>query len=1364
MTVTKEPQVDPTPDPHEPHGIVEEIREEIGHVVEHVPKPVRWTVRKLVLAIGLGLAGLVLLTVAAVLLYFANRTELLAKELVLFVNGTLASRTDVALEFDDIHGNPLREVKLVRPRVHFRDGDGPVLLEAPSIRLRYSPWALVTGNHRAIDIDVDRPVFRVGRRGDGTLRLPVWRASGKAPRRGASAFDVRLRVHGGALDAPEPLGDLAGLDLDAGIALASGTRVQVGNLSWKHGFYDTRDLRLRGEMTAGDTVRFTIERVTTPDFALRARGGWKKGTRDRSIHAEVDHLRWQWLAGVTKNRTLEVPGEGSAVVEARGDTAWRGTFRASLVWNGTPAQGDGGFTWSARRLVLDPLRAESPAGDLSGDLAWSKLGWHLRGAVEDADPAQWSAIGITGWPEGRLQGTMRYAVDTRRAPVARLESALGPSELAGWTVDQAQVVVDFPAVGPDSFTVIADRRGGRMRLAGASAAGGWRGVYVAENLPLEEWPDGRASGLRGTLEKAEGTVAGENGKLLVTGALSGRSSDWLGAHMARWTLPDVHGVLLPKPDLEMKADLQGMDYLGIAFDSTRLEMRLLDQEAELLSVTGWASDTVVTLAGRATFGPAAWRMTLDRAEAKSRRFDWIADAPVALSGDKLGVVFDRLHARDRDATIEVAGRWATPGVGRYDWRLHALGLDLARLGLPDTLALEGRLDADLVVKGVSGDPRFEFDGAFSRPGFQGHRADSLSLALAGAPGRLEVNRLLYRLGDGALTGRLAFDGTAEPWPATLAPEAVERWLARASRWNGNAKVERFPLAELERVTPAGKGWSGTLSGEVDIAGSPERPVLDAHADAKTLAWEGYLFDDVGTRVEYRPGRLDVREVKLTRGNLVSTATGTLPLELRLGAKPVVPEAPMTWNVEIPNGDLAVLPLFVPQFGSAAGKFELHATVSGTPKHPDLNGTLAIRDGELRMAGREETLDHVGARFTLDESRITLDSLSARQGEHGRVSAHGAVELGATGFKSYAFDVDLRDFTALETGLYAAQFDGRFRVTDGERVDKQILPHVEGRADVRRAVILFDFANQTEMQKIAATTAPLFWTYKIQVNANNNLHWQPPDGDIEFNADLNLEQRLDQLIIYGEMHSVRGYYWFLSNKFNVGQADLTFDNVEGVNPVVDAQATTRIRPAGLQSETAVSTTTTPASAESHDITVHITGRADEPVIDFASSPSDLDESEILRELTLIAPVTAGKGVNVGALGDPVDNYLTRAINKTLSAEMSRVFQGYVSEWEIQRESGGIWGGTGDVYLSVGSQLTPQAFVRYRQRLPGLGHETPTSAVSTNPFERDVEAEFRLNRFFYITSEVTQRRALGGSTTTTTSGGADFNLNLKARWEY
>ena len=134
----------------------------------------------------------------------------------------------------------------------------------------------------------------------------------------------------------------------------------------------------------------------------------------------------------------------------------------------------------------------------------------------------------------------------------------------------------------------------------------------------------------------------------------------------------------------------------------------------------------------------------------------------------------------------------------------------------------------------------------------------------------------------------------------------------------------------------------------------------------------------------------------------------------------------------------------------------------------------------------------------------------------------------------------------------------------------------------------------------------------------------------------------------------------------------------------------------------------------------------------------------------------------AWGSDLKGKLTRAINRTLSAEMSRAFRGYVSEWALDRERGGLLNGQGDIIIGVGTQVTPNLLLRYRQRVPGSGRQSPSPQLSTDPFERDIEAEYRLNRFFYVTSELTQRRALAGSATAPATPA--FNVNLKARWEY
>ena len=121
-------------------------------------------------------------------------------------------------------------------------------------------------------------------------------------------------------------------------------------------------------------------------------------------------------------------------------------------------------------------------------------------------------------------------------------------------------------------------------------------------------------------------------------------------------------------------------------------------------------------------------------------------------------------------------------------------------------------------------------------------------------------------------------------------------------------------------------------------------------------------------------------------------------------------------------------------------------------------------------------------------------------------------------------------------------------------------------------------------------------------------------------------------------------------------------------------------------------------------------------------------------------------------------------QTCALPISRAVKGYLNEWSIDRDQGGLVTGKGEVTLGVGSQVTRNLLLRYRQRVPGLGRDIiTTQAAGSTPFERDFEAEYRLNRFFLISSELRQRRSLIGSGANTPAA-PDFNVDLKARWEY
>jgi len=356
---------------------------------------------------------------------------------------------------------------------------------------------------------------------------------------------------------------------------------------------------------------------------------------------------------------------------------------------------------------------------------------------------------------------------------------------------------------------------------------------------------------------------------------------------------------------------------------------------------------------------------------------------------------------------------------------------------------------------------------------------------------------------------------------------------------------------------------------------------------------------------------------------------------------------------------------------------------------------------------------------------------------------------------------MRDFTSQESGVYAAVLDGDFLVTDGPKVHGATLPLVVGNARLKSAVVLFDFANQSQMEQVAAATQPLFWLYRVQLHATDRLRWKLPDADIEFSADLRLEQTPDSLIIYGDMSSLRGTYYYLSNAYRIDQADLTFDNVGGVDPKLDIVAVTKVPKRYL-----LPPTQTPGSVGTdvqgtEDITVTITGRAQEPVIAFQSE-GGAGEDQVLRALTYGPAV--GKGAAQEASMDFADSWVTRNLNRQLSADLSRVFQGYLSDWELSRQEGGLFSGEGDLVVGVTSQIAPNLDLRYRQRVPGLARTSSTQDLTTTPFERDVAAELRINRFFYVSSELIQRRNLATTNAGASATAPEFNINLKARWEY
>src|SRR4029450_13009737 len=108
-----------------------------------------------------------------------------------------------------------------------------------------------------------------------------------------------------------------------------------------------------------------------------------------------------------------------------------------------------------------------------------------------------------------------------------------------------------------------------------------------------------------------------------------------------------------------------------------------------------------------------------------------------------------------------------------------------------------------------------------------------------------------------------------------------------------------------------------------------------------LAWRNVRLDQALADARYDGQRLHVERLRGTRDSTVSSVSGDIDAQLAFGRTPHVLDAPMHWVVDIPNGNLSILSLLVPQIGYADGRFAVRGDVRGTPRKPEIEGIARI---------------------------------------------------------------------------------------------------------------------------------------------------------------------------------------------------------------------------------------------------------------------------------------------------------------------------------------------------------------------------------------------------------------------------------------
>ncbi len=665
----------------------------------------------------------------------------------------------------------------------------------------------------------------------------------------------------------------------------------------------------------------------------------------------------------------------------------------------------------------------------------------------------------------------------------------------------------------------------------------------------------------------------------------------------------------------------------------------------------------------------------------------------------------------RGGELSLAGSFGLGG-GPLDLVAETGGIPLGEL-LPAGTgpSLEGQLDrVRLDVTGTTRAPVLYADFAASNLVVNGQLIDYVRGEASYENNRLTIPGVVAALAGGTLEAsaylpRAVLTGKGdEPLDATL-------------------RFSKFKLAALTSLYKPGLGEEGFIDGVITATGTSSSPTVRGNFLLSEARWGGVYFAKGRADFTYHDGVVDIREVSLAERTLPNlVVTGTLPLVLRPGEERASP-GEMALTADFIDLDLRALNALTDEILVTAGKVRGRLELAGTYRDPVLKGRVEIVEGEGVARALRSSFSNLAGTVEARGRSVAVppDEPVTFRLDEGSGQAWGSVTFESQRPVELDLTVSLKDYVIRAiTGVTA--------LGDVEANVRGPLDRLRAAADVKLSsgLITVNFGEGSG----AGGPAPGGLDYEIHVSAPGNLWLRNNDAEIELEADVTFRKAGAVTVYTGELHSHRGYYYFLKRDFAVEQADIILTGTEELNPVIKIRAKRSIR------------AVRPGGADAV-VYIDVTGTLREPEInlsyELASGQSvGLAQEEIMKVLALDVTWDDYNALSTSELAskgssDYVRHYAEAEVARAVRREMGvDVFEFDANVFRGEQENP-------YAEFTVGQHLTPGLFVsytgKYREEFTGAGQ-----------LEHAAEVDYELQRNFYLVGstfedEGSQRYGLG-----------------------
>jgi translocation and assembly module TamB len=323
---------------------------------------------------------------------------------------------------------------------------------------------------------------------------------------------------------------------------------------------------------------------------------------------------------------------------------------------------------------------------------------------------------------------------------------------------------------------------------------------------------------------------------------------------------------------------------------------------------------------------------------------------------------------------------------------------------------------------------------------------------------------------------------------------------------------------------------------------------------------------------------------------------------------------------------------------ARGSLGVNLNAGGTLSQPVLQGRLDVKSVFISHNDFPSGLSDLNGSLLFDRNRIQIESLRGTTGG-------GAITL--TGSATYQSGSYLLDFGATAKGVRLRYPPGVSSTANAEvrltgTTNSALL---SGDVLVTKLAITpgFDFAAYvgSSRQGISLTQSDSLQSHlklDVHVVTTPELQMQTAIARLSGNADLRVRGTADRPAILGRVEVSEGEISFNGNKYKLERGDITFANPARTQPIIDLQATTRVR--------------------DYDITVQFRGDPTIPnnlKITWQSEPQ-LPEADVITLLALgrTQEEAANGAASGGFTGQASSLLINEALNSTVNSRLQKLF--------------------------------------------------------------------------------------------------------------